>query len=253
MGAEGGTRFSPGPALVLAGWTALWHLLGRVPGAPPWLTATWLPGLVLGLAALAASDRMKVLLTSVPFAVLQIALLSAVLAAGGSGGPVGAPAFRALLWLLGASTAAVAWQRLPRDWARAGFFLVHAGMALALAGAWTRSGLLGGLGAAMLVLGVPWMFYLKPLLKAAKPGAPPPAWQRWTLRITRILFLATGSGFLATLAPAPRWNLLAAWFILAAALHLHHVKSWKGRKAQWAGMAAWVIGLALLLSHRPGL
>lgn len=247
-GSEGGSRFSPGPALALAGWAAFWLILQRVPGTLPWMKAPWLPGLALALAALAAPARAMALATAVPFAVLQIGLLASALAAGGPRGPLGGQVLRALAWLLAASAFAVAWQRRPRDWARAGFFLAHAAPAFLLAGLWARSRTLAGLGIALLALGAAWMFYLKPLLKAPKPGPQAPAWQRWTLRTTRILFLAAGAAFLATLARAPRWNLLAAWLVLAAALHLHHVKTWKGPRAQWAGLAAWAIGLGLLLA-----
>ena len=255
VGAQEGSGFSLGPVLVLAAWASFWHFLPRVPGAPPWMAASWLPGLALVLAALAAPSRLKPLATSVPFAVLQIALLAAVLAAGGPGGPLGGPALAALLWLLAASTLAVAWQRRPRDWARVGFFLVHAAPAPLLGGLLSGSRALVALGVGMLALGGPWMFYLKPLLKAPKGGAPVPAWQRWTLQATRALFLAAGAGFLAALsrAPgAPRWNLLAAGLVLAVALHLHHAKGWKGRRAQAAGIAAWGLGLALLLAPWPG-
>lgn len=187
------------------------------------------------------------LLTSVPFAAFQLGLLAVLSAAGVRGGLP----FQALVTLLLASTLTIAWKRRPYDRARLGFLLVHAGPALILAGlcgpSWAvRPGL------ACLAVGLPWMFYLKPVLKPKKDKVPRPAWERFTLQGTRILFLAFGAALVAPALrkepPAP-W-LLGSWLALAVALHLHHVKALKGAKAQLAGLVGWGLCLAAFLWSR---
>ena len=145
---------------------------------------------------------------------------------------------------------------LARPWpepsrARAGFLLVPASPALILAGLATgiRWAALPGLAA--LALGLPWMFYFKPLLRP-KAKAPAPAWQRLTLHGTRLLAMAALAALLGaagTGAPQPR-GALAAFLVLALALHIHHLKAWKGRNAQLAGLAAWGLSLAAWLGLR---
>lgn len=177
-------------------------------------------------------------------------LLAALLVLAGlaaSRVPVGLPA-AVLLALLALGMLAAAYLRRPYDRARTGFLLVHAGLPAAILG-----GLLGPRGALpgllALAAGLPWMFYLKPWLKP-KP-AKAPSWQRVTLQVTRILFLAS-SAALAPLAwgrPAPRWAWLA-WPVLALVLHLHHHKAWKGWKAQAAALAGWGLCLIAFLALR---
>jgi len=191
--------------------------------------------------------RVKGLLTSVGFASLQIAVLAALAALWAA---TGHPALRLglpLAALLCASMLTTAWARFPYDRARMGFLLVHAGLPLALLGLLTFRPVLF-LGLACLALGGPWMFYLKPLLKAKKESAPRPAWERFTLQGTRILFLATGAAMVVW-TPLRPWTLVS-WLLLALALHLHHLKAWKGQRAQIAGLAAWGLGLCAYLCLR---
>jgi len=231
-------------ALLLAAWAGF----GLLPG--PW----YLPCAILALLLLAARERAAGILTSVPFAVLQLGTLAglAVLHAvtGLPAIPLGRP-LPALLALLGASMVVTAWKRGAYDRARAGFLLVHGAPVLllpALLGPpWAAAG-----GLAALALGSAWMFWLKPLLKAPKDKTPPPRWQRWVLQGTRILFLTAGAPLLlaAFRGANPPRGPLAAWLLLAVALHAHHVKPWKGQAAQLAGLAAWALGLgACLLWH----
>jgi hypothetical protein len=195
--------------------------------------------------------RLRAFLVSTPFAALQFALLAAIiLDAFRSGVPLFLfpQPLLTLQWLLVLSALAVAWNRWPYDRARTGFLLVHAAPALILLGSFgPRWALVPGL--LCLALGLPWMFYLKPRLKAKKAGPQPPAWERATLQGTRILFMAAGAGLavqvLRGTSTAP-W-LLVSWPLLALALHLHHVKAWKGWKAQVAGLAAWGLSLAVFL------
>jgi len=187
------------------------------------------------------------LLASVTSAAVQLALLAALWAGGIRGGLT----FRLLVTVLLGSTLFIAWRRRPYDRARLGFLLTHLGPALLLAGlAGPRWAVVPGL--ACLAVGIPWMFWIKPLLRPKKDKAPPPAWERLTLQGTRTLFLACGAALavpaLRKGAPAP-W-LLASWLILAVALHLHHVKALKGRKAQVAGLAGWVLCMAAFLTLR---
>ena len=182
-------------------------------------------------------------LGSVPFAVALIAVLTALSA--------WRTLPRACLALACGPMLAVAWTRRPYDRARAGFLLVHASPALVLAGLLAGLPWLAGLGLAALALGLTWMFYLKPLLKP-KAKAPAPAWQRLTLHGTRLLAMAALAPLLRaawTGAPPPRWA-LASFLALALALHIHHLKAWKGRDAQLAGLAAWGFGLAAYLELR---
>ncbi|BDU73496.1 hypothetical protein [Mesoterricola silvestris] len=187
------------------------------------------------------------ILTSVAGAAAQLALLAA-LAAGGIRDGLG---FWILVAALLVCTLAVAWTRRPYDRARLGFLLAHLGPALLLAGLWGPAwAVIPGL--ACLAIGIPWMFWIKPLLKARKDKAAPPAWERLTLQGTRVLFLASGAGLalpaLRREAPAP-W-LLASWLVLAVALHLHHVKALKGPRAQAAGLVSWALCLAAFLALR---
>ena len=182
--------------------------------------------------------------TSVPFAVALIA----VLAAWAAWRPIEP-------WKLLAAAClpmlAVAWTRRPYDRARAGFLLVHAGPVLVLAGLASGTPWAAGPGRAALALGLPWMFYLKPLLKP-KSKAPAPAWQRLVLHGTRLLAMAALALLLRAAwrgAPPPRWA-LASFLVLALALHIHHLMAWKGRNAQLAGLAAWGLGLAAYLGLR---
>jgi hypothetical protein len=180
----------------------------------------------------------------VSLAALQLALLAALAAAGIRGGL----AFQALVSLLFVCTLAVAWKRRPYDRARTGFLLVHLGPALTLVGlAGPRWAVAPGL--ACLAVGIPWMFWLKPILKPKKDKAPRPAWERFTLNGTRVLFLAGGAALVAPALhrlPAPPW-LLSSWLILAVSLHLHHVPSMKGARAQVAGLAGWGLCVAAYL------
>ena len=161
------------------------------------------------------------------------------------------PALGVLVPLLCLCALTVAWNRRPYDRARLGFLLVHLAPALIVLG------LLGPRWAAwpavvFLALGLPWMFWLKPLLKAKKPGPKPPAWERFTLQGSRVLFLGAGALLvrpLLTRTAPPAWA-VASWLTLAVALHLHHVKAWKGRRAQLAGLAAWGLSLAAYLRLR---
>lgn len=186
-------------------------------------------------------------LTSVTSAAVQLALLAALCAAGIRDGMP----FRVLVAAIALSALTIAWKRWPYDRARAGFPLVHAGPVLLLAGlAGPRWAAVPGL--AFLAVGIPWMFWIKPLLKSRKDKAAPPAWERLTLQGTRILFLASGTALVPPAlrrdAPAP-W-LLASWLTLGVALHLHHVKALKGPRAQVAGLASWALCLAAFLFLR---
>lgn len=175
-----------------------------------------------------------------------LAAILALLVCLGRARNLGAPVL-AVLALLAAGLLAVTWQRWPKDLARTGFLLVHAGALLVLAGLLGPRPLLAA-GGAGLALGLPWMFYLKPRLKPKKPGPAAPAWQRFALQGTRILLLALGAllGWKALRgAPAPPWALPWA-LLLVAALHLHHAKAWKGARAQAAALGAWALGLGLL-------
>jgi hypothetical protein len=191
--------------------------------------------------------RIARILTSVGFAAAQLALIAVIAVAGTRWFPV----LGVLVPFLCLCALTVAWNRRPYDRARLGFLLVHLSPALIVLG------LLGPRWVAWpailcLALGLPWMFWLKPLLKAKKPGPRPPAWERFTLQGTRILFLGAGAllvaPFLKRTAP-PLW-VPASWLLLAVALHLHHVKAWKGRRAQLAGLAAWGLCLAAYLRLR---
>jgi len=187
------------------------------------------------------SGPVKGLLTSVPLATLQLGLLATLACTWRTPLPL-------CLALLGAAMLTVAWSRRPYDRARLGFLLVHGGGPLLALGLWGPRWL-AALGLACLALGLPWMFYLKPLLKARKEGAPRPAWERATLQGTRLLFLGLGAALVPPAlgrAPLQPW-MLAAWLLLAGALHVHHIKAWKGRRAQFAGLAAWGLGGALYL------
>lgn len=211
-----------------------------------------LPGAVLAALLAARPAEVMAWLTSVPFAALQLGLLAILaFARAATGFPGRGPFLCALLWLLAASTLGTAWSRRPYDRARMGFLLVHVSPALILLGL-AGPRWLAGLGMAALTLGCPWMFYLKPLLKGKKAGLPPPAWERGVLQGTRILFLATGAVAAAPLAAggAPSPWALVSWLILAVALHAHHVKGWKGPKAQFAGLVGWGLCLAAYLRLR---
>jgi len=183
-------------------------------------------------------------LASVPFAVALIGALAALAALR----PFASWKFLAVACL---PMLAVTWTRRPYDRARAGFLLVHASPALILAGLATGIPWAALPGLAALALGLPWMFYLKPLLRP-KAKAPAPAWQRLTLHGTRLLAMAALAALLGaagTGAPQPR-GALAAFLVLALALHIHHLKAWKGRNAQLAGLAAWGLSLAAWLGLR---
>ena len=197
----------------------------------------------------APGARLLARLTGAPFGALLLAALGVLAWARPGGSPWNA-IVPALLVILCLAMAAAVWKRRPYDRARLGFLLVHLGPALILLGS-LGSPWVAALGLAALALGLPWMFYLKPLLRK-KEGIKPPAWQRLTLQGTRILFLATGALLVRPIlarAWPPRWA-LAAWVILALALHLHHTKGWKGRRAQLAGLAAWGLGLGAYLVLR---
>jgi hypothetical protein len=174
------------------------------------------------------------------------ALLAFLVALGAGGGLLGP-----CLGLLAAALAFVAWRRRPYDAARLGFLLTHGGALLVLAGLWGPRRWILGAGAAFLALGLPWMFWLKPRLKPKKAPLPP-AWQRIVLLGTRSLLLALGAllalRFLRG-APPPAGTLPAA-LLLVAALHVHHMKAWKGARAQAAGLAAWGLGLGLWAAGR---
>ena len=194
-------------------------------------------------------DRILARLTTASFAALLLLILAA-LAWGRATGLPGAALIPPLAALLGLAMVMVVWKRRPYDRARLGFLLAHLGPALVLLGLFTARWV-AALGLAAAALGLPWMFYLKPLLRK-KEGAKPAAWQRLTLQGTRILFLATGARlFPAVLTRSwpPPW-VLPAWLTLALALHLHHSKGWKGRRAQIAGLAAWGLGLGAYLVLR---
>ncbi len=185
--------------------------------------------------------------TSVTSAAVQLALLAALCAAGIRDGLP----FQVLVAVLAISSVAIAWKRRPYDRARVGFLLVHTGPMLLLAGlAGPRWAAAPGL--AFLAVGIPWMFWVKPLLKPRKDKAAPPGWERFTLQGTRILFLAAGASLVLPAlrrdAPAP-W-LLASWLTLGVALHLHHVKALKGPRAQVAGLASWALCLVAFLTLR---
>lgn len=191
--------------------------------------------------------RIMKALTSVGLAAVLLVLCAGITLAGVRWFPI----LGVLVPFLCLCALTVAWSRRPYDRARAGFLLVHLAPALIVLG------LLGPRWLAVpavvcMGLGAPWMFWLKPLLKARKPGPRPPAWERLTLQGTRVFFLGMGALLVAPLltrtAP-PLWA-VAAWLLLAAALHLHHAKGWKGRKAQLAGLAAWGLSLAAYLRLR---
>ena len=190
-----------------------------------------------------APNKVLATLASVPFAVALVAVLAALSA--------WRPQPRACLALACGPMLAVAWTRRPYDRARAGFLLVHASPVLVLAGLLAGLPWLAGLALAALALGLPWMFYLKPLLKP-KAKAPAPAWQRLTLHGTRLLAMAALALLLraAWIGTGPPRGALAAFLVLALALHIHHLKGWKGRNAQLAGLAAWGLGLAAYLGLR---
>ena len=198
-------------------------------------------GLASGHGGRAAflGKRGLALLASLPGAAFQFLVLLGLIWAG-TGWTL---LVRILLGLLCAATLATAWQRRPYDAARLGFLLTHLGPTLVLLGlVVSRWVALAGL--ACLALGVPWMFYLKPRLRKKPDKVPAPVWQRFTLQGTRILFLACGVRLAVPVAQGtrpPAWA-LAAGIGLALALHLHHLKGWKGRRAQLAGLAAWALG-----------